>query len=319
MADTHIVTPSAEVERLFESAKEHASDAKAENTKRAYRSDWRQFEEWSAGLHVSPLPATPEVTAAYVTHLAEMGRKPSSIDRALVAISQAHKLAGYNPSPTASVAVHETLKGIRRKLRTAQRQAAPLLVGHIRRIVELLPDNLSGIRDRAVLLVGFAGGFRRSELVGLDIEHITYVPEGFVITLTSSKTDQEGQGRKLGIPFGRKNDTCPVRALRAWLNAADIDSGPLFRSVSRHGHAGKSRLSDKAVVFIVKRAVELAGYDPNQFSGHSLRSGLASSAAQAGKSERQIMAQTGHRSEKMVRRYIREGSLFVENCVEGLL
>jgi site-specific recombinase XerD len=319
MSETGIIEPSTEVERLFESAKKHASYAKSENTKKAYRSDWRQFEEWAAEHQVEQLPAKPEAVAAYVVHLAEQGRKPASIERALVAISQAHKLAGFYPSPTSSAAVLETFKGIRRQMKTAQRQAAPLLVEHLRRIVEVLPDNLAGTRDRALLLLGFAGGFRRSELVGLDVEHIASVPEGIVVTLTRSKTDQEGQGRKLGIRFGNNPDTCPVRALRAWLEEASIDSGPLFRSVSRHGTTGSRRLSGKSVAFIVKRSVEIAGYDPKEFSGHSLRAGLATSAARAGKSERVIMATTGHRSEKMVRRYIRDGNLFGDCASEGLL
>ena len=187
MSDKGIIKPSAEVERLSESAKEHASDAKAENTKRAYRADWHKFEEWSAVNEVSPIPATPEVVAAYVAHLAETGYKPASIDRALVSISEAHKLAGFYPSPTSTAAVRETLKGVKRKLMTAQRQAAPLLVEHLRRIVEVLPVDLGGTRDRAVLLVGFAGGFRRSELVSLDVEHVAYVPKGIVITLPRSK------------------------------------------------------------------------------------------------------------------------------------
>jgi site-specific recombinase XerD len=304
---------------LVDRAKVRAAEAKSKNTKRAYRSDWKSFETWCIGNSVAALPAAPEVVAAYVTHLAEVGRKTSSIDRALVSISQAHKMSGHNPSPTSSAAVRETLKGIKRHLGTAPNQKAPLLVEHLTRIVELLGDSLKDKRDKALLLVGFAGGFRRSELVALDLEHVEFVAQGAVINLIRSKTDQEGRGRKVGIPFGRRPITCPIRALRAWLEASDITSGPLFRSVTRHGYLSPKRLCRKSVALIIKRVTDLAGYDSRQFSGHSLRAGLATAAAQAGKSERVIMATTGHRSEKMVRRYIREGSLFSSCASEGLL
>jgi integrase len=192
-------------------------------------------------------------------------------------------------------------------------------VEHLTRIVELLGDTLKDKRDKALLLVGFAGGFRRSELVALDLEHVEFVAQGAVINLIRSKTDQEGRGRKVGIPFGRRPNTCPIRALRAWLEATDITSGPLFRSVTRHGYLSSKRLCRKSVALIIKRVTDLAGYDSRQFSGHSLRAGLATAAVQAGKSERVIMATTGHRFERMVRRYIREGSLFSSCASEGLL
>ena len=177
-----------------------------------------------------------------------------------------------------------------------------------------LPDRLLGVRDRALLLVGFAGAFRRSELVSLNVRDLKFTNDGLTVTLRRSKTDQEGSGRKVGIPYGSSPETCPVRSLRAWLEASGIESGPVFRPINRHGQIRPSRLSDRAVALIVKRAAEAAGKDPAEFAGHSLRSGLATAAAIGGASERAIMKQTGHRSTAMVRRYIRDGSLFRENA-----
>jgi integrase len=185
-------------------------------------------------------------------------------------------------------------------------------------MVTSLPDNLLGIRDRALLLIGFAGGFRRSELVALNVEDLEFKREGLVVTIRKSKTDQEGIGRKIGIPYGSNCDTCPVRSLQLWLEEGAITEGSVFRSVNRHGHVQEGCLSDKAVALVVKRCAESAGLDSSKYSGHSLRAGMATSAAMNGASERQIMKQTGHRSEAMVRRYIREGSLFNDNVSGNL-
>lgn len=179
------------------------------------------------------------------------------------------------------------------------------------------PDSLLGVHDRALLLIGFTGAFRRSELVDLDVEHVQDIKKGLVITLERSKTDQDGQGRKVAIPCGSNPDTCPVRAFQAWLEASGIRQGALFRSVNRHSQLQDGRLSDKAVALVVKRCAEAAGLDASNYSGHSLRVGLGTSAAAAGVSKRAIMAQTGHKSVSMVRRYIREGSLFRRNAAAG--
>ncbi len=309
---------SKNLKRLKERARGFAFNAKSEATRRAYASDWRLFLTWCSDNELDSLPADPETVALFVTWLAEQGRKPSTIDRKLCAVSQAHKLSGLS-SPTTDSRVRETLKGLKRMFGTAPTQKSPIVVVHLKRMLELLPDSLTGIRDRALLLVGFAGGFRRSELVAIDVSDLSFVPEGIVVLLRRSKTDQLGQGRKIGIPFGSTQETCPVRALRAWLEATCISEGPLFRSVNRHGGLGDDRLKGRAVARVVKRCAERAGYDPSEFAGHSLRSGLATAAAGAGKSERAIMRQTGHRSERVLRGYIRDGSLFSENAAEGLL
>ncbi len=212
-------------------------------------------------------------------------------------------------------AVAAVWHGIRRTHGVSQTQKAPLCVPDLRRITATLPDKLIGLRDRALLLIGFAGAFRRSELVGLNVEDIEFTTDGLVVTLRRSKTDQDGQGRKLGIPYGSNHDTCPVRSLRAWIEASGIETGPLFCHINRHGQIQPGRLSGTAVALIVKRHAGAAGLvDSAKYAGHSLRAGLATAAAIAGASERSIMNQTGHRSANMVRRYVRDASLFRENA-----
>ena len=310
---------SAEIDRLLDEAEQDVADATPENTKRAYRGDLDRFVRWCEENNASSLPAQPEVIAAYVRHLVEDGKKIATIERALAAISVAHRLKGHEPSPTSSKAVRKVVSAQKRLLGTLQRQVNPVSVEHLQRLVRELPGNVAGARDRAVLLMGFAGAFRRSELVSLDVEDIEDVSEGIRFLLRGSKTDQEHRGVWVAIPFGENPETCPVRALRAWLDASGIHSGPVFRRVDRHGHVGKKRLSPKSVALIVKRATKLAGYDSSNFSGHSLRAGLATSAAAAGKSERVIMKQTRHRSVSQLRKYIRDGEAFTENAVDGLL
>lgn len=302
---------------LSEQAREYVAQAKSENTLRAYRSDWADFLTWCDEHQRQALPATPEAVALYLTARAETHR-PATLQRRISAISQAHQAAGYD-SPTSTLAVRAVWAGIRRVHGTAQQGKAPTMTDDIRAMVETLPKTLAGQRDRALLVVGFAGAFRRSELVSLLRSDVEISRDGLTITLRRSKTDQEGAGRKIGIPYGAYADTCPVRSLQDWLKSSGIKGGsPLFRKVDRHGNLGAIALSDKAVALVVKRSAEAAGLDPARYAGHSLRAGLATSAAAAGKSERAIMAQTGHKSVTMVRRYIRDGSLFRENASAGI-
>ena len=211
-----------------------------------------------------------------------------------------------------------TMKGIRRTKGTAPAQKAPALTDDIRAMVDVTDAGIIGARDRALILVGFAGAFRRSELVGLNVEDCTFGKDGLTIILHRSKTDQDGAGRKVGIPYGSNPETCPVRVLQTWIEQAGITSGPQFRSISRHGRVQSGRLSGVDVARVVKKLAERAGLDPAKYAGHSLRAGHATSAAIAGASERSIMEQTGHRSVQMVRRYIRDGSLFRENSAGKL-
>lgn len=298
---------------LARQAHDYAAHSRAANTQRAYRNDWHDFTSWCKTQGLQPLPAAPQTIALYLTARAETHRV-SSLQRRLSAISQAHQAAGFPPISTREEPLHSVWMGIKRAKGTAQEGKAPVVTEDLRRMVATLPDSLLGIRDRALLLLGFAGAFRRSELVNLDVADVNMTRDGVIITLRRSKTDQEGQGQKIGIPYGSNPATCPVRALEAWLEASGITEGPLFRPINRHGQLQDKRLSDKAVALVVKRQAEAAGLDPSKYSGHSLRAGLATAAAAAGASERAIMRQTRHRSVLMVRRYIRDGSLFRENA-----
>ncbi|MDE2099705.1 MAG: tyrosine-type recombinase/integrase [Patescibacteria group bacterium] len=298
---------------LTSTAQQYVAHAKADNTLRAYQSDWRQFVAWCEDHSCASLPASPETVAVYLAAEADAGRRPSTLTRRISAISQAHQAAGH-PTPTTDAPVAAVMAGIRRVHGTAPQAKAAATTADLRRMVETLPQGLLGIRDRALLLVGFAGALRRSELVGLDVIDVAIGDQGATITLRRSKTDQEGQGRLVGIPYGSHPSTCPVRALQAWLEAAQITAGPVFRSVNRHGQIQPGRLGDRAVALVVQRAASAAGLDATHYAGHSLRAGLATSAAAAGVEERVIMAQTGHRSVAMVRRYIREGSLWRDNA-----
>jgi site-specific recombinase XerD len=294
-------------------AREYLRAAKSDNTLRAYRADWKHFSAWCQARGREALPASPETVAFYLTELART-HKVASLTRRISAISQAHQAAGQ-ASPAQEVAVRTLMAGIRRSHRTSVTTKKPVLVPDLARMLACLPDNLLGHRDRALLLAGFAGAFRRSELVALDWEDIDFGVEGLTLTLRRSKTDQEGQGRKIGIPYARQPGLCPVAALARWRDLAGGDHGPVFRPLDRHGTVFPARLSDKAVARIVKRAIAATGANPTPYAGHSLRAGLATAAALGGASERSIMLQTGHRSLPILRRYIRDGSLFQENAV----
>jgi len=295
-----------------EQARDYAQRAKAPNTRRAYRADWADFTAWCRAHDRAPLPAAPETVALYLSALAGH-RKTSTLARRLSAISQAHQVAGH-PSPTKDQSVRAVAAGIRRAKGTAQEGKVPTVTADVRLMVAALPDTLMGRRDRALLLLGFAGAFRRSELVALDVADVAERPEGLAVTIRRSKTDQEGAGRTVGIPYGSHYESCPVRALRAWLAAASIAQGPLFQAINRHDQLLPGRLSPQGVARAVKRAAAAAKLDPTKYAGHSLRAGLATAAAEAGVSERAIMAQTGHKSLPMVRKYIRSGSIFRENA-----
>jgi integrase len=213
--------------------------------------------------------------------------------------------------------VRNTLKGIRRTIGTAAKPKAAALTDDIRTMVDATDEGIIGARDRALILLGFAGAFRRSELVGLDVADCAFGKDGLTVTLRRSKTDQDGQGRKIGIPYGSNPETCPVRTIQTWIEQAALSGGALFRSINRHGQV-QARLSGIDVARVVKKLAQRAGLDATAYAGHSLRAGHATSAAIAGASERSIMKQTGHRSVQMVRRYIRDGSVFRDNSAGKL-
>lgn len=303
--------------RLAERAREHVENSKAPNTRRAYKSDWADFAEWCRYHGVTELPASSETVALYLTDCAE-GLKTSTLQRRLSTISQAHQAAGHE-SPTHHPAVRAVWQGIKREKGRAMQGKSPTLTADIRCMIEHLPpEKLLSVRDRCLLLIGFAGAMRRSELVGLDIGDVQDTGEGLVVTIRRSKTDQEGAGRKIGIPYGSTPVTCPVRAFREWKIKSGIEAGALFRGINRHGTMRDTRLTDQMVARIVKRALLAAGREAETFAGHSLRAGLATQAALNGVSERSIQEQTGHKSLPILRRYIRDGSLFRENAASKI-
>jgi integrase len=307
---------AVELAEIAADARDYVAASRAENTTRVYRTDWAQFTAWCDEHGVRALPAGPVTVACYVADLAKVAR-PATIDLRLAAISAAHRAAGHD-SPTKEEAVRLVCRGVRRTLGTAQRQVRPVTVPDLRTMLQGLGTDPAGCRDRALLLVGFAGALRRSELVGLDVDDITEGSNGLTVRLRRSKTDQEGAGRTVGIPYGSNLGTCPVRAWRARLEVSGITEGPAFHPVDRHGHIGPTRLSAPAVALVLKRLAARAGLDPGEVAGHSLRAGLATSAAAVGVPERVIAQQTGHKGTTMLRRYIREGSLFREYAASAV-
>ncbi len=284
--------------------------ATAPNTRRAYDSDLKHFLAWGGSL-----PANPDVVARYLAAHAT-SYTVATLSRRLVAIRRAHALHGL-PDPVRSELVRLTFRGIRRAHGRPQRRAAALLAEEMAAIVASLGDSLHDCRDRALLLLGFAGAFRRSELICIDCKSIERTPRGLVITIPKSKTDQEGQGRQVAIPHGR-NSICPVKALDQWLELSGISEGPVFRPVTRRGQVLPSRLSGDSIAWIVKQRVRAIGLDPARYSGHSLRAGFVTSAASAGAPVWRIKAQTGHVSDALVGRYIRLSDPFAATAVPSI-
>lgn len=285
----------------------------AENSRRAYLSDWRQFESWCRIRRLVCLPATPDTVCLYLTALA-VDHKPASLQRQLTSITRVHQAAGL-PSPASMdhAVVSETMKGIRRTLGTAQPGKEPLLTADILDMLDTLDSGLHGCRDRALLLMGFAGGFRRSEIVALNVEDVKETADGLIIEVRRSKTDPEAKGMMIALPYGSTAATCPVRSYRAWIGEARITSGPAFRAVDRHGRIGPARMNAGSVARVIKHAAQSAGLNPANYAGHSLRAGFATQAFLNGAPEVSIMRHTRHRSLNTLRKYIRNRSLFRDN------
>lgn len=304
----------AKLEQLHNQAGDYIRGSKSDNTWRAYRADWADFQTWCNDHNLPSLPSSPTTVALYLTARASE-LKVSTLGRRLAAITQMHSMQRHQ-DPTKGAEVKECWRGIRRSKGIAQQGKAPAIADTLRQMLSMIPNGLIGVRDRALLLIGFAGAFRRSELVSLNVNDLQFTREGLIITLRKSKTDQEGVGRKIGIPRGHNQAaTCPVRAVKDWLEATHIKEGPIFRAINRHGQINNDRLTAQTVALVVKRYARAAGLDETIFAGHSLRAGMATSAAMAGATERAIMNQTGHKNTQMVRRYIRDGNLFNENAL----
>ncbi len=314
-----VLPTDTEVELLGEDgakARGYAEKSLAEGTRAAYRSDIELFQAWCEARGVVAVPASPEVVASFAASQAEQGLKPATISRRLAAIRMLHRASGIE-TPTSSEIVTATMRGIRREHGAAPARKTAATSDVVLALLDHVGDDLKGLRDRAILSFGFATACRRSELASLLVDHVAEVDEGLIVTIERSKTDQEGQGQEVAVPRGSR--ACPVAALRAWLSAAGIEDGPLFRRLRRGGHVTEDPISPRTIATVVKHYAALAGLDPDDFGGHSLRSGFATSAAANGATLFRLMDQTRHRSVETVRAYVRRAGLFEDHAGDGLL
>jgi site-specific recombinase XerD len=293
-----------------------AAAEKAASTRKAYATDWADFAAWCAQRGATPLPAHVGIVAAYLSSLASDGRKASTIGRRAAAIGYHHKLAGHEP-PTNQEGVKVVLRGIRRTIGTARAGKAPATADVLGQMLDLCPDNMIGKRDRALLALGFAGAFRRSELCALEVTDLVEVPDGLRVVIRRSKTDQTGEGQEVAIPRGYK--LRPVEAVQTWLAAAEISSGPVFRAVALGGKVSDQPLADDSASRIVKRYARRVGLEVATFSGHSLRSGFLTSAAESGANVFKMAEVSRHRSLDTLRGYVRRVDLFKEHAGAAFL
>jgi site-specific recombinase XerD len=306
----------------FEAELELASDfaraSKAEATRAAYASDFRIFESWCRGRGLNALPATPATVAAFLASQAELGKRASTLGRRLAALRYFHRAAGHE-SPTTDEKIKAVLAGIRRTIGAAPVRKRAATSDIVLSIVSGNGTSLRDLRNRALVLLGFAGAFRRSELVALNVEDIEETPEGMLITLRRSNTDPEGLGRRVAIPRGEV--ACPVAALRTWLDAAGITEGAIFRRIvnKRAQRVLQARLAARNVSSVVKAGATKLGFDPATFGGHSLRAGFVTSAVKRGANLIKITDVTGHKSLEMLKTYSRDAEAFVGHAGAGLL
>lgn len=285
--------------------RKYVENAKAAGTRRIYESHWRDFSLFCSEQGAALLPANPLVVVDYITYLADLGAKYSTIQVKVAAISHYHRAANLT-SPAKSLEVQETMKGIRRTIGAAQKGKAPISLDVLKKLTAVLPDDLRGIRDKAILLVGFAGAFRRSELIGIKYSDIKIARDHIDIFLGKTKTDQEGQGMIKHIPELQNKSICPVTALRAWLKAAGISDGVVFRPITKGGNAINRFMNPQEVARLVKKYAAVADIDPALLSGHSLRAGFVTEAASRDQPLWKIKQQTGHKSDQVLQRYIRD-------------
>ena len=308
--------PAPSIERELQSAARYAASALAPSTRRAYERDWRMFAKWCVARGLRPMPAAPETVAAFLAAEADREFRPVTIGKRAAAIAAAHR-AQDEPNPCDSAAVAAVLAGIRRERGIRPlRKARPLELEPLARLVDPIDTAaLAGLRDRALLLLGFAAALRRSELVALDVEDLGFdVARGLLVTIRRSKADQEREGAQVAVPYAQAPDRCAVRALRRYLDAAAVHRGPVFRPMRRGDNLTAQRLSDQSVALIVKRRARAAGVPPTLLSGHSLRAGYATAAAAAGVEERKIANVTRHRNLPVLRGYIRAATAFDDVC-----
>ena len=295
--------------------------SKAINTIRAYKSDFNDFSLFCVQNGFESLPTEPKIVSLYLTHLSTKDAKMSTLKRRLVSIGVIHRLKGHYLD-TKHPSIIENIMGIKRRKGSIQKGKKPILINHLREIIKVIDEQdkepIKKLRDRSIILIGFSGGFRRNEIVSLDYDDLDFVTEGLKINLKRSKTDQYGEGSVKGLPYFDSSKYCPVVTIKNWIENSKIDSGPLFRRFTKGSNLSKNRLTDQSVALIIKNYLQLAGIDSKNYSGHSLRSGFATTAAESGAEERTIMAMTGHKSPEMVRRYIKEANLFKNNALNKI-
>ena len=305
-----------DIKALQEETILNLKSSKSDNTLRAYKSDFNDFGLFCAKNGFKSLPSEPKIISLYLTHLSTNDIKMSTLKRRLVSIGVIHRLKGHYLD-TKHPSIVENILGIKRRKGSSQIGKKPILINNLKILINAIDDQkideIKKLRDRTIILIGFSGGFRRNEIVSLNHDDLEFVPEGLKIILRRSKTDQYGEGSLKGLPYFENPEYCPVLSIKKWLELSKINSGSIFRRFNKGSKLSEKRLTDQTVALLIKQYLELAGIDSRNFSGHSLRSGFATSAAESGAEERSIMAMTGHKSTEMVRRYIKEANLFKNN------
>ena len=310
-----------DIKALQDQTLNNLKSSKAYNTIRAYRSDFKDFSVFCGKNSLKSFPAESKIVALYLTYLSSKGAKISTLKRRLVSIGVIHKLKGHYLDTKHPIII-ENLMGIKRKIGSFQQGKKPILINQLKSIINVIDNEktkeIKKIRDKTLILIGFGGGFRRSELVSIDYNDVELVSEGVKIVIRRSKTDQFGEGMVKGLPYFSNQKYCPVLHLKKWLELSNIKSGPLFRRFSKNFNLSKNRLTDQSVALLLKNYLDVAGIENKNYSGHSLRSGFATASAESGADERSIMAMTGHKTTQMVRRYIKEANLFKNNALNKI-
>ena len=310
-----------DIRALQEETLLNLQSSKASNTVRAYKSDFNDFGLFCAKNGFKSLPSEPKIVSLYLTYLSSKDAKMSTLKRRLVSIGVIHKLKGHYLD-TKHPSIIENIMGIKRRKGSIQLSKKPILINNLKELINAIDkqkkEEIKKFRDRSIILIGFSGGFRRNEIVSLDYEDLDFVTEGLKINLRRSKTDQFGEGFKKALPYFDNSQYCPVVSLKKWIEVSKITSGPVFRRFTKGSRLSNDRLTDQTVALLIKEYLKLAGIDSKNYSGHSLRSGFATSAAEFGVEERNIMAMTGHKSTEMVRRYIKEVNLFKNNALNKI-
>ena len=312
-----------DIRALHEETLNNLKNSKANNTIRAYKSDFKDFGGFCAKNGLKSLPTEPKIVSLYMTYLSTKDAKMSTLRRRLVSIGVIHRLKGHYLDTKHPIII-ENLMGIKRKKGSYQKGKKPILINHLKLIIDEIDKDtydetgIRKLRDKTIILLGFAGGFRRIELISIDYEDLEFVAEGVKIFIRKSKTDQFGEGMIKGLPYFTNQQYCPVWHLKKWLEISEIKSGPIFRRFFKGLNLGKNRLTDQSVALFLKKYLSNAGIENQNYSGHSLRSGFATVSAEAGADERSIMAMTGHKTTQMVRRYIKEANLFKNNALNKI-